>query len=114
MRIKRTDKNFTAKKKADRRIHYAGQGKKYTKSTVNLSAREKQEALRQNGHSGVRIQGQTYGSPDGGGGEARYDDIKMYRAGYGNESGNGNGIVGGGTSVVPGNIHVRKRQYPAH
>ena len=43
MRIKRTDKNFTAKKKADRRIHYAGQGKKYTKNTVNLSAKEKQE-----------------------------------------------------------------------
>ena len=116
MRIKRTDKNFTAKKKADRRIHYAGQGKKYTKSTVNLSARKKQDALRQNGHSGVRIQRQTYGSPDGGGGEARYDDIKIYQAGYGNDNcnGNGNEILGGGTSVVPGNIHVKRPQYPAH
>lgn len=113
MRIKRTDKNFTARKKADRRIHYAGQGKKYTESTVNLSAREKQDALRQNGHSGVRIQGQTYGSPDGGGGEARYDDIKMYRAGYGNDNcnGNGNGSVGGGTFAAPGNIHVKQPQH---
>ena len=113
MRIKRTDKNFTARQKADRRIHYAGQGKKYTESTVNLSAREKQDALRQNGHSGVRIQGQTYGSPDGGGGEARYDDIKMYQAGYGNDNcnGNGNGSVGGGTFAAPGNIHVKQPQH---
>ena len=113
MRIKRTDKNFTAKKKADRRIHYAGQGKKYTKNTVNLSAREKQDAFRQSGHSGVRIQGQTYGSPDGGGGEVRYDDIKMCRAGYGNDNcnGNGNGSVGGGTFAAPGNIHVKQPQH---
>lgn len=70
MRIKRTDKNFTARKKADRQIHYAGQGKKYTESTVNLSAREKQDALRHSGHSGGKAQGQTYRNPDGGGGEA--------------------------------------------
>ena len=77
MRIKRTDKNFTAKKKADRRIHYAGQGKKYTKNTVNLSAKEKQDALRQSGYSGARVQGQTYRNSDGGGGEAHYDDINV-------------------------------------
>lgn len=70
MRIKRTDKNFTARKKADRQIHYAGQGKKYTESTVNLSAKEKQDALRHSGHSGGKVQGQTYRNPDGGGGEA--------------------------------------------
>lgn len=113
MRIKRTDKNFTVKKKADRRIHHAGQGKKYTKSTVNLSAGEKQDALRQSRHSGVRIQGQTYGSPDGGGGEVHYDDIKTYRTDYGNNNGNDNGTADR-FSGMPGNIHVRKRQYPAH
>lgn len=70
MRIKRTDKNFTAKKKADRQIHYAGQGKEYTKNTVNLSAKEKQDALRHSGHSRGKVQGRTYRNPDGGGGEA--------------------------------------------
>lgn len=114
MRIKRTDKNFTVRQKADRRIHYAGQGKKYTKNTVSLSAKEKQDALRQSGYSGERVKGQTYRSPDGGGGEVHYDDIKMYWAGYGNDSGNSNGIVGGGASVVPGNIHAKRPQYPAH
>lgn len=73
MRIKRTDKNFMVRQKADRQIHYAGQGKKYTKNTVNLSAKEKQDALRHNGYSGgkVQVQGQTYRNPDGGGGEVR-------------------------------------------
>ena len=84
MRIKRTDKNFTARKKADRQIHYAGQGKKYMESTVNLSAREKQDALRYSGHSGGKVQGQTYRSPDGGGGEA---------------------------FAVPGNIHVKQLRH---
>lgn len=70
MRIKRTDKNFTAKKKADRQIHYAGQGKEYTKNTVNLSAKEKQDALWHSGHLGGKVQGRTYRNPDGGGGEA--------------------------------------------
>ena len=111
MRIKRTDKNFTAKKKADRRIHYAGQGKKYTKNTVNLSAKEKQDALRQSGYSGARVQGQTYRNSDGGGGEAHYDDIKMCRTDYGSSNGDGSGGVGGGASVAPGNIHAKKPQY---
>ncbi len=111
MRIKRTDKNFTAKKKADRQIHYAGQGKKYTKGTVNLSAREKQDALRHSGHSGGKAQGQTYRSPDSGGGEVRYDDIKMCWADYGNGNDNGNGSVGGGASVVRGNTHVKQPQH---
>lgn len=110
MRIKRTDKNFTAKKKADRRIHYAGQGKKYTKNTVNLSAKEKQDALRQSGYSGARVQGQTYRNPDGGGSEAHYD-IKICRTDYGNCNGDGSGGVGGGASVAPGNIHAKKPQY---
>lgn len=46
MRIKRTDGNFTVRQKADRKIHYAGQGKKYTESTAK-SCIEKQDALRQ-------------------------------------------------------------------
>ena len=70
MRIKRTDKNFTVRQKADRQIHYAGQGKKHMENNVNLSAKEKQDALRHNGHSGGKVQGQTYRNPDGGGGEA--------------------------------------------
>ena len=116
MRIKRTDKDFTAKKKADRQIHYAGQGKKHIENNVNLSAREKQDALRHSGHSGGKVQGRTYGNPDGGGCEVRYEDIKMCRAGYGNDNcnGNGNGSVGGGASVVRGNIHVKQPQHLGH
>lgn len=113
MRIKRTDKNFTARKKADRQIHYAGRGKKYTESIVNLSAKEKQDMIRHSGHSGGRVQGQTYSSPDGGGGEIHYDDIKTYRSDYGNDSGNGNRTVDKFSGML-GNIHVRKPQYPAY
>ena len=47
MRIKRTDKDFTVRQKAGRKIHYAGQGKKYTGNTTNFSPEEKQGALRQ-------------------------------------------------------------------
>lgn len=51
MRIKRTDGNFTVRQKADRKIHYAGQGKKHTGSTAK-SRLEKQDALLQkNTHS---------------------------------------------------------------
>ena len=46
MRIKRTDKNFTVRQKADRKIHYAGQGKKYTENTVSFSPKEKLDALK--------------------------------------------------------------------
>ena len=113
MRLKRTDKNFTVRQKADRQIHYAGQWKKYTESTVNLSAKEKQDVLRQSGYSGVKVREQAYRNPDGGGGEARYDDRKVYRAGYGNDNGNGNGngSVDGGTFVALGNIHVKQLRH---
>ena len=53
MRIKRTDKNFTVRQKADRKIHYAGQGKKYTENTASFSPKEKQDALRQNNLPGA-------------------------------------------------------------
>lgn len=46
MRIKRTDGNFTVRQRADRKIHYAGQGKKHTGSMAK-SRPEKQDALRQ-------------------------------------------------------------------
>ena len=47
MRIKRTDRDFTVRQKADRKIHYAGQGKKYTENNANFSPKEKQDAVRQ-------------------------------------------------------------------
>ncbi len=47
MRIKRTDKDFIVRQKAGRKIHYAGQGKKYTENTAHFSPEEKQGALRQ-------------------------------------------------------------------
>lgn len=47
MRIKRTDTNFTVRRVADRQIHYAGQEKKHTKNTMDLSTKQKQDALRQ-------------------------------------------------------------------
>ncbi len=51
MRIKRTDKNFTVRRKAGRKIHYAGQGKKYIGNIANFSPKEKQDALRQKNFS---------------------------------------------------------------
>ena len=61
MRIKRTDRDFTVRQKADRKIHYAGQGKKCTENTANFSVKEKQDALRQKNLSGAGtgIQGQS-------------------------------------------------------
>lgn len=61
MRIKRTDKDFTVRQKAGRKIHHAGQGKKYTENTTNFSPKEKQDALRQKNlpGTGTGIQGQS-------------------------------------------------------
>ena len=53
MRINRTDTNFTVRRVADRQIHYAGQEKKHTKNTMNLSTKEKQDALRQGYGKGI-------------------------------------------------------------
>lgn len=53
MRINRTDTNFTVRRAADRQIHYAGQEKKHTKNTMNLSTKEKQDALRQGYGKGI-------------------------------------------------------------
>ncbi len=46
MRIKRTDKNFTVRKKGERQIRYAGK-KKPTGNTAGFSPKEKQDMLRQ-------------------------------------------------------------------
>lgn len=46
MRIKRTDKNFTVRKKGERQIRYAGK-KKSTGNTADFSPKEKQDMLRQ-------------------------------------------------------------------
>lgn len=46
MRIKRTDKNFTVRKKGKRQIRYAGK-KKSTENTAGFSPKEKQDMLRQ-------------------------------------------------------------------
>ena len=61
MRIKRTDRDFAVRQKADRKIHYAGQGKKYTENTANFSPKEKQDALRQKNipEAGTGIRGQS-------------------------------------------------------
>lgn len=52
MRIKRTDKNFTVRKKEERQIHYAGK-KKYTENATGFLPKEKQDMLRQKELSGV-------------------------------------------------------------
>lgn len=46
MRIKRTDKNFTVRKKGERQIRYAGK-KKSTGNAAGFSPKEKQDMLRQ-------------------------------------------------------------------
>ena len=70
MRIKRTDKNFTVRKKADRQIHYAGQEKKYTENTANFSPKEKQDALRQKNlpgaGTGIQMQKHLHGQSNAG------------------------------------------------
>ena len=53
MRIKRTDTNFTVRRVADRQIHYAGQERRHTKNKLNLSTKEKQDALRQGYGKGI-------------------------------------------------------------
>lgn len=104
MRIKRTDKNFTVRQKADRKIHYAGQGKKYTENTANFSPKEKQDVLRQKNilGSGEGIQAQS--SIGGNIGNSGADNIaKSYQQEHGNVSGNKVRDYS-----VPGNLHVKR------
>ena len=94
MRIKRTDRDFTVRQKADRKIHYAGQGKKYTDSTANFSPKEKQDVLRQKNlpGAGTGIQGQS--SAIRGTGNFRSDGtVESYQQEHGEQpAGNGQQI----------------------
>ena len=111
MRIKRTDKDFTVRRKADRKIHYAGQGKKYTENTANFSPKEKQDALKQKNFpgTGTGIQGQiqrqsgSNRNTDSG----ADDTAKFYQQEYGSSAGGKSGNRSGDLAVY-GNPHVRK------
>ncbi len=116
MRIKRTDKNFTVRRKAGRKIHYAGQGKKYTVNTFNFSPKEKQDALRQKNFSGagtgVQTQVQRQSDADRNVSDLFTDDTaESYQQEYGNVS----GIRGrSGNHTALGNLHVKRplQEYP--
>ena len=120
MRIKRTDKSFTVRQKADRKIHYAGQGKKYTENTVNFSPKEKQNALRQNNlpGAGIGIQAKTQVQRQSNVG--RYsrdfltdDTVKSYQQEYGNGAGGRSGNKSRNPAVF-GNLHIKRprQEYP--
>ena len=106
MRIKRTDRDFTVRQKADRKIHYAGQGKKYTENTANFSPKEKQDALRQKNlsGSGTGIQGQRKSNPGRKIGDFGADNtVESYQQEYGNVSG-----IKDRDYAALGNLHVKR------
>ena len=114
MRIKRTDKNFTVRQKADRKIHYAGQGKKYTGNTASFSPKDKQDALRQKNLSGAgtgiqaKTQIQRQSNAGRNAGDFFADDTaKSYQQEHGNSAGGRNGSKCGDLSVF-GNLHVKR------
>lgn len=114
MRIKRTDKNFTVRQKADRKIHYAGQGKKYTENTASFSPKDKQDALRQKNFpgagTGIQSKTQIQRQPDTGrdAGDLFADDTaKSCQQGHGNSAGGRNGSKCGDLAVF-GNLHVKR------
>lgn len=114
MRIKRTDKNFTVRQKADRKIHYAGQGKKYTENTANFSPKEKQDALRQKNllgaGTGIQVRTQIQRQPNAGRDEGVFladDTAKSYQQEHGNSAGGRNGSKCGDLAVF-GNLHVKR------
>lgn len=111
MRIKRTDKNFTVRQKAGRKIHYAGQGKKYTENTANFSPKEKQDAIRQKKILGAGIQAQTQikgqsNACENIGNSGADDTAKFFQQEYGNGAGGRDGN-GSGDYAVLGNLHVK-------
>lgn len=63
MRIKRTDKSFTVRKKEERKIRYAGK-KNNTGNTTGFSPKEKQDMLRQKELSGGEQGGRRHGYRD--------------------------------------------------
>ena len=109
MRIKRTDNNFTVRQKADRKIHYAGQGKKYRENTVGFSPKEKQDALRQKDLSGAGtgIQSKTQIQRQSNAGRDADDTAKSCHQEHGNGTGGRNGSKCGELSVF-GNLHVKR------
>ncbi len=114
MRIKRTDKNFTVRQKADRKIHYAGQGKKYTGNTASFSPKDKQDALRQKNLSGagtgIQAKTQIHRQPDTGrdAGDFLSDDTaKSCQQEHGNSAGGSTGSKCGDLAVF-GNLHVKR------
>lgn len=114
MRIKRTDNNFTVRQKAGRKIHYAGQGKKYTENTVGFSPKEKQDALRQKDLSGAGTgtQGKTQiqRQPNAGRDEGVFladDTAKSCQQEHGNSAGGRNGSKCGDLAVF-GNLYVKR------
>lgn len=109
MRIKRTDKGFSVRQKADRKINYAGQGKKYTEHATNFSAKEKQDALRQKSffRAGTGVQAQKQFDVSVGSKDFTADDTaKSY------QHENGDCTYGrrnkSGDYAVSGNLHVKK------
>ena len=109
MRIKRTDNNFTVRQKADRKIHYAGQGKKYTENTASFSPKDKQDALRQKNLSGagtgIQVRTQIQRQPNAG--RDADDTAKSCQQEYGNSTGGRNGSKCGELAVF-GNLHVKR------
>lgn len=108
MRIKRTDRDFTVRKKADRQIHYVSQGKKYTENTANFSPKEKQDILRQKNllGAGIGIQTQVQGKSDAGNGVGDFltdDTAKSYQQEQGSGSGNRSRDY-----TALGNLHVKR------
>ncbi|MDE7130988.1 MAG: hypothetical protein K2O65_04210, partial [Lachnospiraceae bacterium] len=110
MRIKRMDRDFTVRQKADRKIHYAGQGKKYTENTANFSPKEKQDAVRQKNlpGTGTGIQAQRQSNPGRNIGNSGADNtVESYQQEYGNTVGGSNGRKNGNQAVF-GNLHVKR------
>lgn len=113
MRIKRTDKDFTVRRKAGRKIHYAGQGKKYTENTAHFSPEEKQGVLRQKNFStkdtGIRSRVQVQIQSDTGreAGDIFADKTaESCQQGHGSSTGrNGSKF---GDSAILGNLHVKR------
>ena len=122
MRIKRTDRNFAVRQKADRKIHYAGQGKKYTENTASFSPKEKQrmpgltrhpyvqqDALKQKNFpgAGIGIQVQKQSGSNRNTDSGADDTAKSYQQEYGSSVGGRSGNRSRDLDVY-GNLHVRK------
>lgn len=109
MRIKRTDRNFVVRQKADRKIHYAGQGKKYTENTASFSPKEKQDALKQKNFpgAGIGIQVQKQSGSNRNTDSGADDTAKSYQQEYGSSVGGRSGNRSRDLAVY-GNLHVRK------